>query len=165
MRRSAPDVLTYQTEPLDDRHHRCRAGEGRRCTSRRPAPTPTSSSSSSTCIRTTIRRPRGTGRAQPVHSNAVKMGGYQQLVRGEPFRGKYRHGFDEAGAVRPGRARRRSPTSARHLPRLPQGAPHDGAGPELVVPADRSQSAGLHGNPDGRAGRLQEGDRARVPGW
>jgi len=29
---------------------------------------------------------------QPVRSDAVKMGGYQQLVRGEPFRGKYRSG-------------------------------------------------------------------------
>ncbi len=27
--------------------------------------------------------------------NSVKMGGYQQLVRGEPFRGKYRHSFEK----------------------------------------------------------------------
>jgi putative CocE/NonD family hydrolase len=32
---------------------------------------------------------------QPVRSDAVKMGGYQQLVRGEPFRGKYRKGFEK----------------------------------------------------------------------
>jgi hypothetical protein len=32
---------------------------------------------------------------QPVRSDAVKMGGYQQLVRGEPFRGKYRNGFEK----------------------------------------------------------------------
>ena len=32
---------------------------------------------------------------QPQRSNAVKMGGYQQLVRGEPFRGKYRNSFEK----------------------------------------------------------------------
>jgi uncharacterized protein len=32
---------------------------------------------------------------QPVRSDAVKMGGYQQLVRGEPFRGKYRKSFEK----------------------------------------------------------------------
>ncbi len=32
---------------------------------------------------------------QPQRSNAVKMGGYQQLVRGEPFRGKYRKSFEK----------------------------------------------------------------------
>jgi len=32
------------------------------------------------------------GRPQPP--NYVRMGGYQQLVRGEPFRAKYRHSFE-----------------------------------------------------------------------
>jgi putative CocE/NonD family hydrolase len=32
---------------------------------------------------------------QPVPANAVRMGGYQQLVRGEPFRGKYRRSFEK----------------------------------------------------------------------
>jgi putative CocE/NonD family hydrolase len=32
---------------------------------------------------------------QPVRADAVKMGGYQQLVRGEPFRGKYRKSFEK----------------------------------------------------------------------
>jgi putative CocE/NonD family hydrolase len=40
---------------------------------------------------------------QPAPSNAVKMGGYQQLVRGEPFRGKYRHGFEKPEPFVPGR--------------------------------------------------------------
>jgi predicted acyl esterase len=31
----------------------------------------------------------------PQPSNAVKLGGYQQLVRGEPFRGKFRHSFEK----------------------------------------------------------------------
>jgi hypothetical protein len=39
---------------------------------------------------------------QAVPSNAVKMGGYQQLVRGEPFRGKYRHSFEKPEPFVPG---------------------------------------------------------------
>jgi putative CocE/NonD family hydrolase len=32
---------------------------------------------------------------QEMPANAVKMGGYQQLVRGEPFRGKFRNSFED----------------------------------------------------------------------
>jgi uncharacterized protein len=35
------------------------------------------------------------GNQGPQPSNAVKMGGYQQLVRGDPFRGKFRHSFEK----------------------------------------------------------------------
>ena len=31
----------------------------------------------------------------PEPANRVRMGGYQQLVRGEPFRGKFRQGFEK----------------------------------------------------------------------
>jgi putative CocE/NonD family hydrolase len=41
---------------------------------------------------------------QPLPSNAVKMGGYQQLVRGEPFRGKYRNSFEKPEPFVPGKA-------------------------------------------------------------
>jgi predicted acyl esterase len=34
------------------------------------------------------------------------MGGYEQLVRGEPFRGKFRNGFDKAQAFEPGETER-----------------------------------------------------------
>ena len=36
-------------------------------------------------------------------ANAIKMGGYQQLVRGEPFRGKYRRSFEKPVAFEPGK--------------------------------------------------------------
>jgi uncharacterized protein len=39
---------------------------------------------------------------QAVRSDAVKMGGYQQLVRGEPFRGKYRKSFEKPEPFVPG---------------------------------------------------------------
>ncbi|MEK6406292.1 MAG: CocE/NonD family hydrolase [Acidobacteriota bacterium] len=38
---------------------------------------------------------------QPAPANAVKMGGYQQLVRGEPFRAKFRNGFERPEAPVP----------------------------------------------------------------
>ncbi|HET6201703.1 MAG TPA: CocE/NonD family hydrolase [Planctomycetota bacterium] len=34
----------------------------------------------------------------------LEMGGFQQLVRGEPFRGRYRNGFDRPEPFRPGEA-------------------------------------------------------------
>jgi uncharacterized protein len=37
-----------------------------------------------------------------VAANAVKMGGYQQLVRGEPFRGKYRNSLEKPEPFVPG---------------------------------------------------------------
>jgi uncharacterized protein len=39
---------------------------------------------------------------QPVPSNFVRMGGYQQLVRGEPFRAKFRNGFEKPEPLSPG---------------------------------------------------------------
>ncbi len=36
-------------------------------------------------------------------SNAVKLGGYQELIRGEPFRGKFRKSFEQPVAFQPGK--------------------------------------------------------------
>ena len=63
----------------------------------------------------------------------VHMGGYQQLVRGEPFRGKFRNSIAEAGAFRAGKSRQDRILDAGHLPYLPPRPPHHGADPELVV--------------------------------
>ncbi|HEY5906575.1 MAG TPA: CocE/NonD family hydrolase [Vicinamibacteria bacterium] len=41
-----------------------------------------------------------------VPANAVKMGGYQQLVRGEPFRGKFRNGLEKPEPFAPGQPAR-----------------------------------------------------------
>jgi len=40
---------------------------------------------------------------QPAPANAVKMGGYQQLVRGEPYRAKFRNSFEHPEAMVPGK--------------------------------------------------------------
>ncbi len=37
------------------------------------------------------------------NSERVRMGGYQQLVRGEPFRGRFRRGFDRPTPFEPGK--------------------------------------------------------------
>ena len=47
--------------------------------------------------------PPAPGAAPPVEpANSIKMGGYQQLVRGEPFRGKYRKSIEKAEPFVPG---------------------------------------------------------------
>ena len=43
----------------------------------------------------------------------MRLGGYQQLVRGEPFRAKFRNGFENAGADGAERAGRASRSSCR----------------------------------------------------
>lgn len=40
---------------------------------------------------------------QPVPANTVVMGGYQQLVRGEPFRAKFRNSFQKPEPMTPGK--------------------------------------------------------------
>jgi putative CocE/NonD family hydrolase len=40
---------------------------------------------------------------QSAPANAVRMGGYQQLVRGEPFRGKYRMSLERPEPFTPGK--------------------------------------------------------------
>ena len=42
------------------------------------------------------------GQPAPSAENEVPMGGYQQLVRGEPFRGKFRKGFEKPVPFVPG---------------------------------------------------------------
>ena len=92
---SRPDVLVYETGPLGRRPHlrraaqghparlhdghRCRlGGQAHRCLSRAIIPTPT--------------------QIRP----ALRMGGYQQLVRGDVFRGRFRNGLEKPEPFQPG---------------------------------------------------------------
>jgi uncharacterized protein len=43
------------------------------------------------------------GKPNDVPAPAFTMGGYQQLVRGEPFRGKFRHSFEKPEPFTPGK--------------------------------------------------------------
>jgi uncharacterized protein len=96
---SRTDVLTWQTEPLD-----------RDVVIAGPIKVNLRASSSATdsdfVVKVIDVYPNGYPTAaptpgQPVLANAVRMGGYQQLVRGEPFRAKFRHGFDKPEPLKP----------------------------------------------------------------
>ena len=76
---------------------------------------------------------------------ADPMGGYQQLVRGEPFRGKFRKSFEKPVPFEPGKPDRITFTHAGHRAHVPRGASDHGADSELLVPADGPQSAEVHG--------------------
>jgi len=47
--------------------------------------------------------PSAGSRGQTARPGAVPMGGYQRLIRGEPFRGKFRRSFEKAVPFEPGK--------------------------------------------------------------
>lgn len=47
--------------------------------------------------------PASAAPASTVNANGVPMGGYQQLIRGEPFRGKFRKSFEKPVPFEPGK--------------------------------------------------------------
>jgi putative CocE/NonD family hydrolase len=90
-----PDVLVYETEPLD--HDVTVAGPVM------PAlRVSTSGTDSDFDIKLIDVYPNDYPDPVP-NPGAAKMAGYQQLVRGEPFRGKYRKGPDKPAPFEPGR--------------------------------------------------------------
>ena len=95
----------------------------------------------------------------PAH---VAMGGYQQLVRGDVIRGKIPQQLREARAVRAGQGDEDRVHDARRLPHLPPRPPRDGAGAKLVVSARGPQPADLREHPDGEAGGFPQGDATRL---
>ena len=100
----------------------------------------------------------------PGDTTGFKVAGYQQLVRGEPFRGRYRRDPAKPVAFVPNQPGLAALRDARHQPHVQERAPHHGAGAELVVPAHRSQSADVRAEHlRGEAGGLQERRRWRVP--
>ncbi len=102
------DVLTYQTEPLD--------GD---VTVMGPIGVDLKISTSGTDSDFVVKlidvypgdypdtdAPANPAVARGLPANAIHLGGYEQLVRGEPFRGKYRKGFEKAIPFEPGKADR-----------------------------------------------------------
>jgi len=92
-----PDVLVYQTPPLDDP-----------ITIAGPVGVDLAVSTTGTDSDWVVKLIDVLPDDEPVRLNApdVKMGGYQMLVRGEPFRGKFRTGFDTPQPFVPGRPSR-----------------------------------------------------------
>ncbi len=89
------DVLTYQTEPLDDS-----------VTVEGPVSAvlhvSTSGTDSDYVVKLIDVYPDDYPDPDP-NPTQVTMAGYQQLVRGEPFRGRFRHSFEKPEAFEPGK--------------------------------------------------------------
>ena len=90
----------------------------------------------------------------------VRMGGYQQLVRGDVMRGKFRNSFEKPEPFTPGK-----PTAVKFT--LPDVChtfrtrpPDHGAGAEQLVPAGGPQPADVRGHRQREGVRLPEGDAA-----
>ena len=89
-----PDVLAYQTEPLD--HDVTIAGPITPKLS-----VSTTGTDSDFVVKLIDVYPNDYPDPNP-NPTGIHMGGYQQLVRGEPFRGKYRNSFEKPEALVPG---------------------------------------------------------------
>ena len=141
---SRPDVLTYQTDPLD--HDITIAG---------PV-TPslqvsTSGTDSDFIVKLIDVYPNDYPDPNP-NPKGVHMPGYQQMVRGEPIRGKFRNSFSKPEPFVPPSARQSGIRDARYLPHLPPRPSHYGADSELLVPAYRSQPPAVPHHPRRQSG-------------
>ena len=94
-----PDVLIYKTEPLD--HDVSVFGP-----IQVDLKVSTSSTDSDFVVKVIDVYPDDFPNPDPPIAGAPPMGGYQQLVRGEPFRGKYRKGFETPVAFDPDKPER-----------------------------------------------------------
>lgn len=91
---SRPDVLVYQTEPLGEDLSIAGPVDVHLFVS-------TTGTDSDWVVKLIDVYPDDFPNPDP-NPKGVEMGGYQQLVRGEPFRGRYRHGFEKPQAFKPG---------------------------------------------------------------
>jgi hypothetical protein len=92
---SRPDVLVYQTEPLEDEVTVAGPLTATLYVS-------TSGTDSDWVVKLIDVYPGDYPDPDP-NPKGVRMGGYEQLVRGEPFRGKFRKGFDKPTPFEPGK--------------------------------------------------------------
>jgi putative CocE/NonD family hydrolase len=93
-----PDVLVYQTEPLD--HDVTIAGPVTPVLS-----VSTTGTDSDFVVKLIDVYPTDYPDPDP-NPTRIHMGGYQQLVRGEPFRGKFRNSFEKPEPFAPGKRAR-----------------------------------------------------------
>ena len=97
-----------------------------------------------------------------VYPDQGSFARYQQLVRGEPMRSKFRNSLSRPEAMISGQDHGHPFPDAGYRPRFPARAPHHGADPELMVPACGSQPADVcrYGSRDAR--RFREGDATHL---
>ncbi len=98
----------------------------------------------------------------PAGSAGTRLAGYQQLVRGEPFRGKFRDSFERPAPFVPGKP-------AAIAFDLPDVAHTFRKGHRLMVHVQSSwfplidrNPAGVHGHPGGEGRRLPDGHPPRL---
>jgi putative CocE/NonD family hydrolase len=92
-----PDVLVYETEVLEDDLTIAGPIQVKLKVS-------TSGTDSDFVVKVVDVYPSDYPTPEDVAAKGIRMGGYQQLVRGEPFRGKYRKSFEKPEAFTPGQA-------------------------------------------------------------
>ncbi len=95
--------------------------------------------------------------APPLH-----MGGYQQLLRGEPFRAKFRNSWEKPEPLTPGKEADINFTMPDLFHTFRRGHRIMVQVAEFMVPADRSQSADVYRHSLRQAGGFPEGDRAGI---
>ncbi len=98
-----------------------------------------------------------------IGTPAIRMGGYQQLLRGEPMRAKFRNSWEKPEALPPGKMVEVNFSMPDVDHTFRRGPQDHGADPELVVPACGSESTEFCGDSRCEAGGLQEGDRTGLP--
>ncbi|HYH01071.1 MAG TPA: CocE/NonD family hydrolase [Terriglobales bacterium] len=91
-----PDVLTYQTEPLEEDVTLAGPVKPSLFVS-------TTGTDSDFVVKLIDVYPDDAPDYEPNPAN-IKMGGYQQLVRGEPMRGRFRNSFEKPEPFEPGKA-------------------------------------------------------------
>ena len=156
-----PDVLTYETEPLTE--DVTIAGPVR------PKLKVASSGTDSDFVVKLIDvypedypDPPAMRSGRESGAAPILMGGYEQLVRGEPMRAKFRDSWEKPTAADAGEDGFGECRDAGYEPHVPCGAPDHGAGAELVVSAGGSESADVCGYTVCEAGAVCEGDGERV---
>ena len=92
----------------------------------------------------------------------VRMGGYQQLVRGDVMRGKFRNSLERPEPFEPNRPTRVRFTMPDTYHCFRSRPPDHGPGAKHVVSAGRPKSAEVHRHLSRRRGGLSEGDATRV---
>ncbi len=94
----------------------------------------------------------------------VKLGGYQQLVRGDVFRGKFRNSFERPEPFTPGQVTQIAFTLPDVCHTFRSRPPRDGAGSKHVVPAGGPQSADLREHSDRETRGLPQSHPPGLPG-
>ena len=91
------------------------------------------------------------------------LGGYQQMLSADIFRGRYRTDFAKPQPLAPNKALAVPDPPAAREPHVPAGPSHHGADPVQLVPAVRPQPADVRAEHHVReAGELREGDAAHL---